>query len=53
MRQFEKRALDEQAYIVNTHWWQRIIPHSSKMKGWKVAPSHYINQDLTDVWLTG
>jgi peptide/nickel transport system substrate-binding protein len=49
--QFEKRVAD-QAYVVNTHWWQRIVPHSAKMKGWKMAASHYINQDLTDVWLS-
>ena len=35
-----------------TPWWQRIIPHSSKLKGWKILPSHYLNQDLADVWLT-
>jgi peptide/nickel transport system substrate-binding protein len=51
--QFERRVLDEQAYIVMTPWWQRIIPHSAKMKGWKILPSHYLNQDLANVWLTG
>ncbi len=51
--QFERRALDEQAYCVMTPWWQRIIPHSAKMKGWKILPSHYLNQDLSNVWLTG
>jgi ABC-type transport system substrate-binding protein len=38
--QFERRVLDEQAYIVMTPWWQRIIPHSAKLKGWKILPSH-------------
>jgi peptide/nickel transport system substrate-binding protein len=51
--EFERRVLDEQAYIVMTPWWQRIIPHSAKMKGWKILPSHYLNQDLANVWLTG
>ena len=41
----------EQAYIALTPWWQRIVPHSSKMKGWKIGPSHYLNQDLSNVWL--
>jgi peptide/nickel transport system substrate-binding protein len=50
--EFERRVLDEQAYIVMTPWWQRIIPHSTKLKGWKILPSHYLNQDLTNVWLT-
>jgi peptide/nickel transport system substrate-binding protein len=50
--QFEKRVLDEQAYIGMTPWWLRIIPHSAKLKGWKILPSHYLNQDLANVWLT-
>jgi len=36
-----------------TPWWQRIIPHSAKMKGWKILPSNYLNQELSNVWLTG
>lgn len=51
MRQFEKRALDEQAHMLVTLWWYRIIPHLSKVRGWKVNPSHYLNQDLSGVWL--
>jgi peptide/nickel transport system substrate-binding protein len=50
--QFERQILDEGAYVVMTPWWQRIIPHSSKLKGWKILPSHYINQDLAGVWLS-
>ena len=46
--EFERRVLDEQAYIALTPWWQRIIPHSSKMKGWKILPSHYLNQELVE-----
>ncbi|MGH7929325.1 MAG: ABC transporter substrate-binding protein, partial [Candidatus Binatia bacterium] len=51
LRQFEKRALEEKAYQFPVLWWQRIVPHSSKLKGWKITPSHYVNQDLRDVWL--
>jgi len=51
LRQFEKRVLDEKAYQFHILWWQRIIPHWAKVKGWKVTPSHYLNQDLRDVWL--
>jgi peptide/nickel transport system substrate-binding protein len=51
LRQFERRLLDEQAYQFHVLWWQRIIPHHAKVKGWKVGPSHYVNQDLRDVWL--
>lgn len=51
LRQFEKRVLDEQAYQFHVLWWQRIIPHWAKVKGWKITPNHYVNQDLRDVWL--
>ena len=49
--QFEKRALDELAYQLPTIWWHRIIPHAATVRGWKITPSHYLNQDLRDVWL--
>jgi peptide/nickel transport system substrate-binding protein len=45
-------VLDEKAYQFDLLWWQRIVPHSAKLKGWKITPSHYVNQDLRDVWLT-
>jgi len=48
---FERRVLDEMAYQWPTLWWQRIIPHWAKLRGWKITPSHYLNQDLRDVWL--
>jgi peptide/nickel transport system substrate-binding protein len=51
VRQFEKRVLDEQAYQFHILWWQRIVPHWQRMRGWKITPSHYVNQDLRDVWL--
>ncbi len=51
IRQFEKRLLDEQAYQFHVLWWQRIIPHSTRVRGWKITPNHYVNQDLRDVWL--
>jgi len=51
LRQFEKRVLDEKAYQFHVLWWQRIVPHWSKVRGWKITPSHYLNQDLRDVWL--
>ena len=51
MRRYEKRVLDEQANNSITLWWYRIIPHRSYMKGWKITPSHYLNQDLSVVWI--
>lgn len=50
--QFQKRVLDEMAYGFPLPWAQRIVLHSSKMRGWKALPSHFLNQDLTDVWLS-
>ena len=50
LREFEKRALD-QAYPVPTIWWHRLIVHHKSMKGWHITPSHYVGQDLADVWL--
>lgn len=51
MREWEMYHLGEQANNMITLWWYRIIPHSSKMKGWKISPSHYLNQDLSNIWL--
>jgi peptide/nickel transport system substrate-binding protein len=51
MRAYERRVLDEQAHNFITLWWYRIIPHRSYVKGWKITPSHYLNQDLSVVWL--
>ena len=51
MRQMEKLALDTHANAFITLWWYRIIPHRSYVKGWKVSPSHYLNQALDNVWL--
>ncbi len=51
MRQFEKRALDEQAHALITLWWNRIIPHRAYVKGWYITPSHYLNQQLESVWI--
>jgi peptide/nickel transport system substrate-binding protein len=51
IRQFEKRLLDEEAHYLMTLQWHRIIPHSAKVKGWTVTPSHYLNNTLDTVWL--
>jgi peptide/nickel transport system substrate-binding protein len=51
MREFEKYVLDTQAHMFMTPWWYRIIPYRSYVKGWKISPSHYINQDLATIWL--
>jgi peptide/nickel transport system substrate-binding protein len=50
VRDFEQHALSE-AYTVPLLWWNRIVATSAKLKGWSITPSHFIGQDLTDVWL--
>ncbi len=51
IREFEKRLLDEEAHYLATLQWHRIIPHNSKVRGWTITPSHYLNQQLDTVWL--
>jgi peptide/nickel transport system substrate-binding protein len=51
IREFEKYVLDTQAHMLMTPWWYRIVPYRSYVKGWKISPSHYVNQDLANVWL--
>ena len=51
MRAFEKRVLDTQAHEMVMTYWNRIVPLRSYVKGWKISPSHYLNQDLANVWL--
>ena len=46
MRQFEKYVLDDQAHEIWLLWWYRIVPYRSYVKGCKIAPTHFINQDL-------
>ncbi len=50
VRDFERRAMTE-AYSVPILWWDRIVVTAASLKGWYMTPSHYIGQDLTDVWL--
>src|ERR1700720_2592244 len=51
MRDFEKYVVDTEMHEIWVVWWYRIIPHRSYVKGWKISPSHFINQDLATVWL--
>ncbi|MDP2702981.1 MAG: ABC transporter substrate-binding protein, partial [Candidatus Rokubacteria bacterium] len=52
VRAFEKRLLDEETHVIYTLQWHRIIPHSSKVHGWTITPSHYLNNQLDTVWLS-
>ena len=51
MWQFAKRIMDDEAHKIMVLWWYRIVPYRSYVKGWKISPSHYVNQDLANVWL--
>jgi peptide/nickel transport system substrate-binding protein len=50
LREFEARNF-EQAYAVPLLWWQRIVVMNKRVRGWSMAPTHMIYQDLRDVWL--
>jgi peptide/nickel transport system substrate-binding protein len=51
MRQFEKLVLDTEAHEAFLLWRYRIVPYRSYVKGWKISPSRYVNQDLATIWL--
>jgi peptide/nickel transport system substrate-binding protein len=51
MREYETYIIDTKAYEWPMLWWFRMIPERSYVKGWKIGPSHYVNQDLANVWL--
>jgi peptide/nickel transport system substrate-binding protein len=51
MRRFEKDVLDDKVHAIFLLWWYRVVLQRSYVKGWKINPSHYVNQDLATVWL--
>ncbi len=51
MFQFSKHVMDTEAHKLMILWWYRIVPYRSYVKGWKISPSHYLNQDLANIWL--
>jgi peptide/nickel transport system substrate-binding protein len=51
MREFEKDVLDEQSHMIWILWWHRIVPYRSYVKGFRISPTHFINQDLAQIWL--
>ncbi len=51
MRTFEKYLIGDQAHYIPGLWWYRIVPHRSYLKGWTISPSHYLNQQLDNVWI--
>jgi peptide/nickel transport system substrate-binding protein len=51
MREFEKYVIDTQAHELPLTFWYRTVPYRSYVKGWKISPSHFVNQDLATIWL--
>ena len=48
--EMQKKIITD-ANSVPVIWYSRLVAHVSSMKGWKIIPSHFANQDLADVWL--
>ena len=46
-----QRMVITSANSVPVLWYSRLVAHVSAMKGWKIIPTHFANQDLADVWL--
>jgi peptide/nickel transport system substrate-binding protein len=44
-------VLDDQVHAIWALWWHRIVPYRSYVKGFRIAPTHFINQDLARIWL--
>ncbi len=51
LRALEKRLLDEEVHYLYTLQWHRIVPHSARLRGWTITPSHFLNQQLDTIWL--
>lgn len=50
LAEIQKKVI-EGAFDVPVLWYSRIVAHSSALKGWKISPTHFANQDLANVWL--
>src|SRR6266851_6424378 len=51
LRAFEKRLYDEEVHYIMTFQWNRIVPYNSRVRGWTITPSHFLNCQLDTVWL--
>ncbi len=50
LRAFEDRFL-QQAWQVPFLWLNRTVGMSSKLQGFEMTPTHFVNQDLGSLWL--
>ena len=46
-----ERVMLTENYFLSVHWWERIIVHHRRVKGWHFNPSHLQGQELVEVWL--
>ena len=46
-----QKAIITESNAIPVIWYSRIVAHVPEVKGWKIIPSHFANQDLADVWL--
>ncbi len=51
MREFETYMLDTEAHAMFVLWWNRLVPYRTYVKNFKIAPTHFLNQDLARIWL--
>jgi peptide/nickel transport system substrate-binding protein len=51
MRDYERQIIEIGAHQLPTLWFYRIVPMRSYVKGWKISTSHYLNQNLANIWL--
>jgi peptide/nickel transport system substrate-binding protein len=46
-----QRTIITESNSVPVIWYSRLVAHVPQMKGWKILPTHFANQDLAGVWL--
>ena len=51
MRAYEQHVLGDTAQYIPGFWWNRITVQRTYFRGWKIGPSHYLNQGLENVWI--
>ena len=51
MREYENQVIGVGAHQMPSLWFYRILPIRSYVKGWKISSSHYLNQNLANIWL--
>jgi peptide/nickel transport system substrate-binding protein len=50
VRELETHLIDE-GFTLPVFWTNRIVAMAPEVQGWAMMPSHFLGQDLRDVWL--